>query len=85
MPGTQQRIEVRAVIGVAVADEHRIDISGREDLQQPRHDRIARIYQQPRARLFDQVADGQPASRTGDAHPVWEWSTQSTVRLSVRR
>jgi hypothetical protein len=71
---------------VAVADEHRIDISGREDLQQPRHDRLARIYQQPRARLFDQVAAAATLGRRPGTTPTGlaagrPTTTGGTVRL----
>ena len=43
----EERIEVSAVVGMAVADEHGIDLLGRHEPEQPWQHRVARIDQQP--------------------------------------
>jgi hypothetical protein len=50
----QQRVQVSAVIGMPVADEHGVELAGRHPFQQPRHDRVARIDQQPEPVVLDQ-------------------------------
>ena len=82
--GPQQRVQVGAVIGVPVGDEYRIDVGGGEVSQQPRHDRIAKVKQQPESVVFHQVAAarlarlriGTTAAEHGEPHP-----TDSTGRL----
>lgn len=62
-PGPQ-RIQVGAVIGMPVADEHRVEEASAEQFQQPRHDRIAKVEQQPEPVVFHQVTAARRAFTT---------------------
>jgi len=44
-----------------VADEHGVELTGSHSFQQPRHDRVARIDQQPETVVLDQVTAARPA------------------------
>jgi hypothetical protein len=61
----EQRVQVRDVIGVPVADEDRVDGVCRDQLEQPWEDRIAGVDQQPEPGLLDQV----PAARATGGRP----------------
>ncbi len=54
--GPEQRVEVGAMVGVAVADEHGIDLLGQEEPEQPGQHRVARIDQQPESVVLEQIA-----------------------------
>lgn len=60
-PGAEQRVEVGAVVGMAMADEHRVDVVRRAVLQQPGHRCVAEVDDQPEPVVLDQVAAARPA------------------------
>ena len=76
--GPQQRVQVGAVIGVPVGDEYRIEAIGGDVFKQSRHDRIAKVEQQPESVMFHQVAAarlarfriGTTAAEHGEPHPT---------------
>jgi hypothetical protein len=65
--GPEQRIEIGAVVWMAVADDHRIDLIGRDVLQQARQGRVAEVDDEPESVLFDQETAARPA-RLGPRH-----------------
>ena len=72
-PSPEQRVEVGAVVGMAVADEHGIDLGGRQEPEQPGQHCVAGIDQQPEPVVLEQVAAagfarrGPRAAATDDA------------------
>jgi hypothetical protein len=61
-PSAEQRIEVCAVVGMPVADEHGVNPLGGHQLEQPRHGCIAGIDQQNEGAEFNQVSAASTSS-----------------------
>jgi hypothetical protein len=53
--GTQQRIQVGAMIRMPVADQHRVNISSVRLPQQPRQDGVSGVDEEPETIVRDQV------------------------------
>ena len=59
----EQRVQIGDVVRMAVADEDGVDRLGRQDLEEPRDDRVSRIDKQAEPVVLDEVATAGTASR----------------------
>jgi hypothetical protein len=85
---TQQRVEVGAVVGMSVADEHGVDVLGGRSALQPLHGSVAGVEQQPEPVVLHEVAaarlvgrrPGAAATEHRDAHPDDRTAGLATLR-----
>jgi hypothetical protein len=79
--GSQQRVQVGAVVGVLVADEHGVDLGGIEALEQSRQGRVPGVDQQHEAVVLEQVATARlPRRRPRPASAERRKSHCATIR-----
>jgi len=64
-PRPQRRIQVGAVVGMPVTDEHRVEFVGADVLQQARHGRVPGVHQQPEPVVLHE----EPAARLARLRP----------------
>ncbi len=60
--GAEQRIQVGAVIGMSVTDQHRVDLGRRREPEQPRQRRVAEVDDQAEAVVLDEVTAARLSS-----------------------
>ena len=85
--GAQQRVQVGDMVGMPVADDHRVDRLGGHELQQSRQGGVARIDQQPEPAASTRYPlQAPPRAATLRHHPGWSASRpDDSARAPVRR